>query len=60
MKVKNGMASSVSFERIPHKRSGIARRSGQSSVMVPAERGASQTPMTKNKSPFAASEKATG
>ena len=60
MKVKKGIASSVSFESTPQSRDGRVMSNGQSSVIVPPESGASQTPMTKKRSPFAASEKATG
>ena len=60
MKVKNGMASSVSLLSTPKKRSGSAPRRGQERLICPLEIGASSTPMTKNRSPFAASAKATG
>ena len=60
MKVKNGMARSVSFDNTPHKRCGMVKRSGQSSVIVPEDQGAIQTPMAKKTSPLAASENATG
>ena len=60
MKVKNGIASRVSFDKTPHSRSGIAFRSGQLRLIEPPDSGASSTPMTKNKSPFAASANATG
>jgi hypothetical protein len=60
MKVKNGTAKSVSFDMMPNRRFGSAWRSGQDSVISPLENGASSTPMTKNRSPLAASAKATG
>ena len=60
MKVKNGMARSVSLLSTPKKRSGRAPRSGQERVIWPPEIGASSTPMTKNRRPLAASAKATG
>ena len=60
MKVKNGMASITSFDNSPHSRSGMACSSGHDRLMVPPDRGASSTPMMKNRRPFAASEKATG
>ena len=60
MKVKKGMASSVSFDMMPpKKRSGRAPSSGQNRLMS-GESGASSTPITKKRRPFAASEKATG
>ena len=37
MKVKKGMARSVSFDITPHNRWGMVYKSGQSSVMVPDE-----------------------
>jgi hypothetical protein len=37
MKVKNGMASKVSFDITPPKRSGMVPSSGQSRVMAPCE-----------------------
>ena len=60
MNVKKGMASNVSFDKTPQSRDGSVTSSGQSSVIVPFDSGASSTPMMKNKSPLAASEKATG
>ena len=60
MKVKKGMASSVSFDITPQNRSGSALSSGQERLMEPFEKGASSTPMRKNRRPLAASEKATG
>ena len=60
MKVKKGMARSVSFDSVPQTRCGMVPISDQSSVIVPADQGASQTPTAKNTRPFAASEKATG
>ena len=60
MKVKKGMASKVSFDTTHQNRLGRVFSSGQSSVMLPPDKGASSTPMTKNNSPLAASAKATG
>ena len=53
MNVKNGIASSVSFDMMPHSRSGSApNREGESRP--------SSIPMSPNTMPFAASAKATG
>ncbi len=60
MKVKKGMASMVSFDIRPQSREVMESSSGQSRLKAPPEYGVSQTLSTKNKSPFAASEKATG
>ena len=60
MNAKKGIASSVSFVITPKMRSGSVRRSGHERLMAPPECGASSTPTTKNTSPTAASEKATG
>ena len=60
MKVKKGIASNVSLEITPHNRCGMVKSKGQSSVIVPSDIGASQTPMAKNTKPLAASENATG
>ncbi|MCY1500238.1 hypothetical protein D9M68_342770 [compost metagenome] len=59
MKVKNGMASNVSFDITPQNRSGSALSSGQERL-IESDSGASSTPMMKNSRPLAASEKATG
>ena len=60
MKVKNGIASSVSLAMTPpKKRSGRAPSSGQNRLMS-GDSGASSTPMMKNRRPLAASENATG
>ena len=60
MKVKKGMASKVSFDITPQKRSGRALSNGQDRLIEPPDKGASSTPMMKNKRPLAASENATG
>ena len=60
MKVKNGMASNVSFDKSPHNRDGMVFRSGHERLIAPSDSGTSSTPMKKKRSPFAASEKATG
>ena len=53
MNVKNGIASSVSFDMIPHSRSGSAPNSEGCSMP-------SSIPIKANRMPFAASANATG
>ncbi len=60
MKVKNGIANSVSLFITPKMRSGMTPSKGQSRLTFPPESGASSTPMKKYRSPTALREKATG